>query len=124
MLHVGEIALIKANDPVHFFHFLYIIKEQGSITEIVKDDYGHKYHPGSSIICGKYLEIFKEDKTLTKYYVDQREAGVLCYSVIELCPELMAVDFYMKKKLISGFSIKNTLKECLKELSSIFWYTF
>ena len=46
--------------------------------------------------------MFKEDKILTKYYVDQREAAVLSYSVIELCPELMTVDFYMKKRLISG----------------------
>ena len=70
MLQVGKIALMKANDPVHFFYFLYITKEQGNITEIVKDDYSHKYHLGSKVVCGKYLEIFKEDKTLTKY-VDQ-----------------------------------------------------
>ena len=68
MLQVGEIALMKANDPVHFFYLLYLTKEQVNITEIVKDDYSHKYHPGK--ISGKYLEIFKEDKTLTKY-VDQ-----------------------------------------------------
>ena len=59
---------------------------------------------------------FKEDKT-TKYYVDQLEAAVLSYSVIRLCPELMNVDFYMKKKFISGYSINNSLKECSKELS-------
>ena len=66
MAHVGEIALTKAYDPVHFFYLFYITKEQGSITKIVKDDYGHKYHPGSKIICEKYLEIFKDGKTLTK----------------------------------------------------------
>ena len=61
MVQVREIALTKANDPVHFFYLvLYITKEQGSITEIVKDDYGFKCHPGSKIICGKYLEIFKD----------------------------------------------------------------
>ena len=68
MLQVGKIALMKANDPVHFFYVLYLTKEQVNITEIVKDDYSHKYHSGK--ISGKYLEIFKEDKTLTKY-VDQ-----------------------------------------------------
>ena len=66
MLQVDKIALIKADDPVHFFYLLYISKEQESITELVKDDYGHKYHPGSKIICGKYLEVFEEDKTFTK----------------------------------------------------------
>ena len=116
MVQVREIALTKANDPVHFFYLvLYITKEQGSITEIVKDDYGFKCHPGSKIICGKYLEIFKDWQ---KQYVDQREAAVLYYSVTELCPKLMIVDFYMKKKLISGYSISNTLNQCLKELSS------
>ena len=69
MLHVGKIA------PFHLF--LSHTKELESITEIVKDDYGHKYHSGSKIICGRYLEIFEEDKTFTKYYVGQREAAVL-----------------------------------------------
>ena len=62
---------------------------------------------------------FKRRQNINKYYVDQQEAAVLSYSVI-VCPELMTVDFYMKKKLISGYSINNTLKECLKELSIIF----
>ena len=66
-----KIPFIKADDPFHFFYLLYITKEQESIIEIVKDDYGHKHHPGSKIIFGKYLEIFKENKTSTKYYVDQ-----------------------------------------------------
>ena len=62
---------------------------------------------------------FKRRQNINKYYVDQQEAAVLSYSAI-VCPELMIVDFYMKKKLISGYSISNTLKECLKELSIIF----
>ena len=62
----------------------------------------------------------KEEKTLTKYCVDHQETAVLSYSVIGLCPELMTVDFYMKKKLISDYSINNTLNKCLKKLSSIF----
>ena len=37
MLQVGEIGLVKVNDPVHLFYLLYIPKEQGSITEIVID---------------------------------------------------------------------------------------
>ena len=40
MVQVREIVLTKANDPVHFFYLgLYITKEQGSITEIVKEDW-------------------------------------------------------------------------------------
>ena len=58
-----------------------ITKEQESITETAKYYYGHKYHPRSKIICGKYLEMFKGDKTLTKYYVEQWEAAVSSYSL-------------------------------------------
>ena len=61
MVHVGEIALTEANDLVHFLYLLYITKEQGSITKILKDDYDHEYHPGDKIICGKYLKIFKDN---------------------------------------------------------------
>ena len=119
MLQVGEIALFKADDPVHFFYLSYVTKEQEIIKEIFKDDYRHKYYPGSKIIRGKYLEIFKEEKVTTKYYLDQQEAAVLSYSAIGICPELMAVNFYMRKKLVSGYLMENTLKESLKEVSSI-----
>ena len=61
MMRVGEIALTKANHLAHFFYFLYITKEQEGIAEIVKDGYGHKYHSGRKMICGKYLQIFKDD---------------------------------------------------------------
>ena len=119
MLQVGEIALIKADDPVHCFYLLYVTKEQEIIKEMFKDGYGHKYYPGSKIIRRKYLEIFKEEKETTKYYLDQKEAAVLSYSVIGICRELMAVNVYMRKKLVSGYLMENTLKERLKEVSSI-----
>ena len=61
------------------------------------------------------LQVGEIDKTVTEYYVDQQEAAVLTYSVIGLCPKLITVDFF--KKLISSFSVNNTLKECLKEVS-------
>ena len=80
---------------------------------------------GTSNIQGVKLFVenswkFLEDKTSTKYYVDQREAAVLSYSVTGLHPKLMTVDFYMKKKLISGYLIDNILKECLKDFKVSF----
>ena len=65
------------------------------------------------------LQVGEIDKTLTKYYVDQREVTVLSYTVIGLCPELITVNFFIKKNLISGYSVNNTLKERLKKLSNI-----
>lgn len=108
-LQICEFALIKADNPFHFFYFLYITKEQESTTEIVKDDCGHKYHPGSKVICGKKVEIFKEHTTLTKYYVHQQKAAVLSYSVIGLCPGLCLMTRFLHEKEINFRLLNQTM---------------
>ena len=99
MLQVGEIAPIKADDPVHCFYLLYVTKEQEIIKEMFKDGYGHKYYPGSKIIRGKYLEIFKEDKETTKYYLDQKEAAVFILLSYRNLPRTDGRKFLYEKKV-------------------------
>ena len=41
MIRHGEIAVIKADDPIHFFYLLKITKSHFLPNEVVKDDYGH-----------------------------------------------------------------------------------
>ena len=51
---------------IHFITFTSYISLKNKEVSLVKDDRRHNYHPERKMICEKYLEIFKDDKTMAK----------------------------------------------------------
>ena len=67
MLEEGAIAVIKADDPIHFFFLVKITKKPFCPDEF-KDDYGHTYN-NNHIILGNYLETDEEDGDMITIHV-------------------------------------------------------
>ena len=86
-LKEGSIAVIKADDPIHFFYLLQITKESFTPVEF-KDEYGHVFY-SHCIVLGNYLEeTVRENINVMEYYVDNKVAAVSVFSIVGLCPPL------------------------------------
>ena len=51
---------------IHFITFTSRISLKNKEVSLVKDDRCHNYQPERNMVCEKYLEIFKNDKTMAK----------------------------------------------------------
>ena len=54
MLQVGDIAVIKSYNSVHFFYLLRVTRTVHTLNKKVCDDYGHVYHQTQEVIADNY----------------------------------------------------------------------
>ena len=64
LLQVGDIAVIRADDPVFFFYLIKVTQEETILEKFITDNYGHTYPPGSCVV--KEITLKFQMKTLTK----------------------------------------------------------
>ena len=76
LLQVGDIAVIRADDPVLFFYPIQVTQEEAILEKFTTDDYGHTYPAGSRVVKGNYLEISSEDPDQTTYYLEKNKAVI------------------------------------------------
>ena len=50
LLQGGDIAVIRADDPVFFFYLIKVTQEETKMEKSITDDYGHTYPPGSHVV--------------------------------------------------------------------------
>ena len=98
LLQVGDIAVIRADDPVFFFSLIKVTQEEMILEKFITDEYGHTYPPGSRVVKGNYLEISSEDPDQTTYYLEKKKAVILSNSIAGICPELSEIKVKLKKK--------------------------
>ena len=108
LLQVGDIAVIRADDPVFFFYPTQVTQEETILEKFITDDYGHTYLPGSRVVKGNYLEISSEDPDQTTYYLKKNKAVILSNSVVVICPELSEIKVKIKKKEVPGSILEKT----------------
>ena len=119
LLQVGDIAVIRADDPVFFFYPTQVTQEETILEKFITDDYGHTYPPGSRVVKGNYLEIASEDPDQTTYYLKKNKAVILSNSIVVICPELSEIKVKIKKKEVPGSILEKHLYDGLRELCSL-----
>ena len=118
-LQVGDIAVIREDDPVFFFNQIKLTQEEMILEKFITDDYGHTYPPGSCAIKENYLEISSEDPDQTTYYLEKKKAAILSNSVVGICPELSEIKVKIKKKEFPGFILEKRLYDGLREVCNL-----
>ena len=118
LLQVGDVAVIRADDPVLFFYPTQVTQEETILEKFITDDYGHTYPPGSRVVKGNYLEISSEDPDQTTYYLKKNKAVILSNSIV-ICPELSEIKVKIKKKEVPGSILEKHLYDGLRELCSL-----
>ena len=116
LIQVGDIAVIRADDPAFFFYLIKVTQEETILEKFITEDYGHTYPPGSRVVKGNYLEISSEDPDQTTYYLEKKKAAILSNSVVGICPELSEIKVKIKKKEFPGFILEKYLCDGLREL--------
>ena len=91
-----------------FFYLIKVTQEETILEKFITDDYGHTYPPGSHV-KGNYLEISSEDPDQTTYYLEKKNAAILSYSIVGICPELSEIKAKIKKKEFPGFTLEKHL---------------
>ena len=119
LLQVGDIAVIRADDPVFFFYLIKVTQEETIFEKFITDDYGHAYPPGSRVVKGNYLEISSEDSDQTTCYLEKKKAAILSNSVVGICPELSEINVKIKKKEFPRFILEKHLYDGLRELCNL-----
>ena len=120
ILKVGDIAIIKADDPVHFFYLVCVTKTAHTLDKKVCD--GHVYQTTHEVLVGNYMEIASEDTVSTKCFVESCVALIPSFSIIGLCPDFHETSIYVKQKLVSYYEIENFLSKGLKWLLNAFHF--
>ena len=77
LLQVGDIAVIRADDPVFLFYLIKVTQEETISEKFITDNYGHTYPPGSRVVKGNYLETSSEDPDQTTYYLEKKKPAIL-----------------------------------------------
>ena len=119
LLQVGDIALIRAYDPVFFFYLIKVNQEETMLEKFITDNFGHTYPPGSRVVKGNYLEFSSEDPNQITYYLEKKKAAILSNSIVDICPELSEIKVKMKKKEFPGFILEKHLYHGLRELCNL-----
>ena len=76
LLQVGDIAVIRADDPVFFFYLIKVTQEEAILEKLITDNYGHTYPPRSRVVKENYHKISSEDPDQTTYYLEENKAGI------------------------------------------------
>ena len=119
LLQVGDIAVIRADDPVFFFYLIKVTQEETTLEKFITDDYGHTYPPTSRVVKENYHKISSEDPDQTTYYLQKNKANIFSNSIVGICPELSEIKVKIMKKEFPGFILEKHLSDGLRELCNL-----
>ena len=108
LLQVGDIAVIRADDPVFFFYLIKVTQEETTLEKFITDDYGHTYPPTSRVVKENYHKISSEDPDQTTYYLQKNKANIFSNSIVGICPELSEIKVKIMKKRVSRIHFGKT----------------
>ena len=99
-------------------------KDPFTITESVKDDYGHYIPANTKVIEENYLEIFKETKEGDLYYLDTSKlVKISCFDVAGISPEFVEAEQMRRKKIETMFLVTHEMHQLMPEFE-LFLYLF
>ena len=84
----GDIAIIRAGDD-HNYYLAKLTTIIYETEESEKDDYNHEMPAHHKVITCSYLEVHKDIKEGTIYYIEQKKKAVIsAYCIAGVCPTL------------------------------------
>ena len=82
MTSSGDIVIVKTGDD-YSYYLVKLICDPFTTESETKHDYNHTYHPEHRTVIGNYLEIHKDTKDRTIFFLRKQEEST--YILFQYC---------------------------------------